>query len=121
MVGGALILRCSKKEPIVAFSYCEAEYIFTSLCVCQVVWIMNLLEEPSNTEGEAVTLLVDNVSAINLSKNPISHGRSKHIEMIHYLRNLVCEGKLKLGYCRSKEQVADLLTKGVQMMCSRSW
>lgn len=57
---------------------------------------------------------MDNVSAINLAKNPIAHGRSKHIEMrFHYLRELVSSGQLRLGYCKSEEQVADLLTKGV--------
>ncbi|XP_058765508.1 uncharacterized protein LOC131639000 [Vicia villosa] len=71
-------------------------------------------EELNSSEGEAITLLVDNVSAINLAKNPIAHGRSKHIEMrFHYLRELVSDGKLRLGYCRSEDQVADLLTKGV--------
>ncbi|XP_050920390.1 uncharacterized mitochondrial protein AtMg00810-like [Lathyrus oleraceus] len=30
---------CSKKEPVVALSYCEIEYIFTSLCACQIVWL----------------------------------------------------------------------------------
>ncbi|XP_058775646.1 uncharacterized protein LOC131649925 [Vicia villosa] len=71
-------------------------------------------EELNSSEGETITLLVDNVSAINLAKNPIAHGRSKHIEMrFHYLRELVSDGKLRLGYCRSEDQVADLLTKGV--------
>ena len=75
---------------------------------------MNLLDELDNSEGEVVTLLVDNVFAINLAKNPIAHGRSKHIEMrFHYLRKLVSKGRLRLRYCKSKDQVTDLLTKGV--------
>ena len=114
MFGGAPISWCSKKEPVVALSSCEAEYIAASLCACQAVWLVNLLRElDSNTRG-AVLLLVDNVSAINLAKNPIAHGRSKHIEMrFHYLRDLVSSGQLRLSYCRSEEQVADLLTKAV--------
>lgn len=64
---------------------------------------MNLLEELGNSEGETVTLLVDNVSTINLAKNTIAHGMSKHIEMrFHYLRELVNEGRLRLEYCRSE-------------------
>ncbi|GAU51495.1 hypothetical protein TSUD_413780, partial [Trifolium subterraneum] len=62
----------------------------------------------------SLTLKVDNVSAINLAKNPIVHGRSKHIEMrFHYLREQVNNGNLALEYCKSEEQVADLFTKEV--------
>jgi hypothetical protein len=63
-----------------------------------------------------VTIKVDNVSAINLAKNPISHGRSKHIELrYHYLRDQVTKGLLKLEHCRSEIQIADILTKSVQV------
>ena len=75
---------------------------------------MNLLEELGNNEGETVTLLVDNVSTINLVKNLIAHERSKHIEMrFYYLKKFVSEGRLRLGYCRSENKIVDLLTKGV--------
>ena len=58
--------------------------------------------------------MIGNVFAINLVKKFIEHGRRKHIEMrFHYLRELVSEGKLKLGYCKSEDQVANFLTKGV--------
>ncbi|XP_050916112.1 secreted RxLR effector protein 161-like [Lathyrus oleraceus] len=40
---GGLISWCSKKQPIVALSTCEAEYIAGTLSACQVVWILNLL------------------------------------------------------------------------------
>ncbi|XP_058784463.1 secreted RxLR effector protein 161-like [Vicia villosa] len=71
----ASISRCSKKEIVVALSSCEAEHIATSLFACQAVWLVNLWEELDNKVEEVVTLLVDNASAINLAKNPISHGR----------------------------------------------
>ena len=84
------------------------------MCACQVMWLMNLLKELDNIEVKVVTLFVDNLSAINLAKNPIAHGRSKHIEMrFHYLRELVCGGQLKPDHCRSEEQLVDLLTKAV--------
>lgn len=40
---------------------------------------MDLLKELGSEEGDAVTLMVDSVFAINISKNPTSHGRSNHI------------------------------------------
>ncbi|XP_050890732.1 uncharacterized protein LOC127096165 [Lathyrus oleraceus] len=106
------ISMCLKKEPVVPLSSCEAEYIATFLCVCQDVWLMNLLEELRNSECEIVTLLVDNVFMINLAKKPIAHRRSKHIEArFHYFIERFSEGRLQLGYCRSEDQVVDLLTK----------
>lgn len=109
-----LISWCLEKESVVALSYYEAEYIAASLGVCQAVWLMNLLKELCYEDGEVVTLMVDNVSTINHAKNPISHGRIKHIEMrFHYLRELVSEGRLRLGYCRSETQVTNFLTKRV--------
>lgn len=59
--------------------------------------------------------MVDNISTINLSKNPISHSRSKHIETkFHYLRERVSEGKLELVYCNTDEQKADIFTKALR-------
>lgn len=114
MFCATLISWCFKKESVVSLSSCEAEFISTSLCVCQVAWLMNLLEELVSNEGEAVILLIDNVSAINLAKNLILHGMNNHIEMrFHYLMELVSEVRLRLGYYKSEDQVVDLLTKGV--------
>jgi hypothetical protein len=56
--------------------------------------------------------LCDNTSTIKLSKNPVFHGRCKHIGVrFHFLRDLVNEGTLRLEHCGSQEQVADILTK----------
>lgn len=97
MFGTTQISWCSKKELVVALSSCEAGYIVASLCTCQAVWLMNLLEEPGSSKGEVISLLVDNVSANNLAKEPIAHGRSKHIEMMfHYFRELVSEEMLRM-------------------------
>src|ERR1051325_5404863 len=75
---------------------------------------MNLIKELYNIKVKVVTLFVDNLSTINLARNPIAHGRSKNIEMrFHYLMELVCEEQLKLAHCRSEEQLANLLTKAV--------
>ncbi|XP_050888603.1 secreted RxLR effector protein 161-like [Lathyrus oleraceus] len=74
MFGGTPISWCSMKELVVALSSCEVKYIVALLCACQAMWVMNILKELGSSDGEAVTLLVDNVFAINLSKNPIVMG-----------------------------------------------
>ncbi|OIW02120.1 hypothetical protein TanjilG_26660 [Lupinus angustifolius] len=64
------------------------------------------------TEGECLLLKVDNKSAINLAKNPVAHGRSKHIETrFHFLRDQVCKGRVRLEFCKSEVQLGDIFTK----------
>jgi hypothetical protein len=67
--GGAPISCCSKKEPVVALSSCEAEYIAASLSTCHAVWLKNLIEEINQEKIESVVLKIDNVLAINLENN----------------------------------------------------
>jgi len=58
---------------------------------------MNELSIKEEGKGEAVTLKVDNQSAINLAKHPVSHGRSKHIKArFHFLREKVMTKPLKI-------------------------
>ena len=97
---------------MVALSSCEAEYNAGAYAACQAVWLHSVLSEMTIEVKEPIQLLVDNKSAINLANNPISHGRSKHIETrYHFLREQVNSGKLKLVYCPTQQQLADVLTK----------
>lgn len=58
------------------------------------------------------TTIYCDMSTIKLSRNPVMHGRSKHIDVhFHFLRDLCRDGKIVLDYCKSGEQVADILTK----------
>jgi hypothetical protein len=106
----------SKKQTVVALSTCEAEYISACHAACQGVWLQSLLMEIKLNKNEEFELLIDNKSAINLAKNPIAHGRSKHIETkYHFLRDQVCKGKLKLTHCKTEVQVADIFTKPLKI------
>ncbi|GAU44503.1 hypothetical protein TSUD_122730 [Trifolium subterraneum] len=102
----ALISRCSKKQPVIALSNCEAEYVVGSLAACQANWLQSLLSEIKR---------IDNKSAINLAKNHVSHGKSKHIETrFHFLKDQVNKRKLSLEYCSTNDQQADIPTKAVK-------
>ena len=58
----------------------------------------------------------DNNSTIKLSKNPVLHGRSKHIDVrFHFLRDLTRDGVVELVYCNTHEQVADIMTKPINL------
>ncbi|OIV96943.1 hypothetical protein TanjilG_00525 [Lupinus angustifolius] len=67
-------------------------------------------------EENGVELLVDSKSAIDFARNHVSHGRSKHIETkCHYLRQQVAEGMIKLIHCKTKMQLADMMTKALRI------
>ena len=54
----------------------------------------------------------DNTSAINLSKNPVQHSKSKHIEIRHhFIRKHVANEDVMLDYINTKDQIANIFTK----------
>ena len=57
-------------------------------------------------------LYCDNTSAINISKNPVMHAKTKYISIkYHYVRELVEEKEVKMEYVNSKEHIVDIFTK----------
>ena len=101
----------SKRQPVVALSTSEAEYIALSSATQEAVWLRRLLSE-LGAPVSSVTMMEDNQGAIALAKNPIAHARTKHIDIrYHYIREAVQDGLVELQYCPTKEMVADLLTK----------
>ncbi|KAG7598707.1 Zinc finger CCHC-type superfamily [Arabidopsis suecica] len=115
MASGA-ISWASKKQPVVALSTTEAEYIAAAFCACQCVWLRRVLETIGAGEKSATVIQCDNSSTIQLSKHPVLHGKSKHIEVrFHYLRELVNGETVKLEYCATENQVADIFTKPLKL------
>lgn len=99
---------------MVALSSCEAEYIAAANGACQGVWLARLLGDLLGAEPGAPTLKVDNKSAIDLSKNPIHHDRTKHIDVkYHYIRECVEVEKIVLEQISTGDQLADILTKSL--------
>lgn len=112
LMDDAAVAWLSKKQPIVTLSTTEAEYVAASVCACQAVWFKRVLEELGHRVKEGTIIWCDNTSTIKLSKNPVFHGRCKHIGVrFHFLRELVNNGEIRLEHCDSQEQVADIFTK----------
>jgi hypothetical protein len=105
-----------KKQPIVTFSTTEAEFVAAAICVCQAIWMKRVLREFEYSNETCTLIRCDNSSTIKLSKNPVMHGRSKHIDVrYHFLRNLTKEGSIALIHCGNKDQVADIMTKPLKI------
>ena len=112
---GPAIMWKSKKQPTVALSSCEAEYIALCSATQEAVYLSNLFNSlgvmSSNTP---IPIYVDNQGTMDLAKNPVSHQRSKHIDIkYHYVRECVNGNKVELFYVPSEDNVSDILTKAV--------
>jgi hypothetical protein len=100
------------KRKVVAQSSCESEYIAAVNVTCQALWLAQVLVEVQSSTTSTPLLRVDNKSAIALIKNPVLHGQSKHIEVkYHLLRESTKNGRIKVEFIRSEQQLGDYLTK----------
>ncbi|XP_020262360.1 uncharacterized protein LOC109838320 [Asparagus officinalis] len=103
-IGSAAFSWSSKKQSVVALSSCEVEYIAASAGACQAIWLRNLMKELQHEQEAPIEILIDNKSTITLSKNPLAHGRSKHIETrFHFIRHQVTKKIVKMIYCKSED------------------
>lgn len=110
----SLITWVSQKQRCVALSSCEAEFMAATAAACQGIWLRNLLGQITDGELRPVTIYVDNKSAIDLAKNPVFHGRSKHIDIrYHFIRECVERGEIVIKHVRTDMQRADVLTKAM--------
>jgi len=114
MINGAAVSWASKKQPSVALSSTEAEYVALTQGVKQSVWLGELLQDLGalNHQHEIRLLHCDNPGAIALTKNPEYHARTKHIDIqYHFIRQDVEAGAIQLTYCPTHEMTADIFTK----------
>lgn len=112
--GDALVSWNSQKQKTVALSSCEAEFMAATATACQAIWLKGLLGELTKSEEKTVLLLVDNRSSIALMKNPVFHGRSKHINTrFHFIRECIERGEVRVEHVSGEEQKADILTKAL--------
>ena len=112
--GGNPITWCSQKQEIVALSSCEAEFMAATETAKQAIWLQDLLSELFGGNSKKVVIRINNKSAIALSKNPVFHGRSKHIHTrFHFIRECVEKGLMSIEHVAGVKQKADILTKAL--------
>jgi hypothetical protein len=104
----------SKKQPTVALSSMEAEYMVESLATCQIIWLRTFTSELSIPYSGPTKLNVNNQGVINYSNNFINHSRTKHINIQHHF---VCEklisNKINIQSCTMEDNFANILTKAL--------
>ncbi|KAD5318124.1 hypothetical protein E3N88_18070 [Mikania micrantha] len=109
--GERLVFWQSKKQTYVATSTCEAEYVAAASCCSQVLWIQQQMKDYS-LNFLTTPIHVDSVAAIAITKNPVCHSRSKHIDIrFHFIRDRYEKKLIDVVKIHTNEQRADLLTK----------
>ena len=103
----------SKKQPTVALSTCEAEYVAMTPAIQEAEYLLKLVNAMDRTTVlKEVTLNSDNQSAICVAKNPVTSQRIKHIDLkYHFIRDKINDGTIKMKYVPTDKNTADCFTK----------
>jgi hypothetical protein len=113
-IDGGAISWSSKKQPIVALSTTEAEYIAATHAAKEALWLRMFLAEIARPLHLPITIHLDNRSAISITKNDEYHPRTKHIDIrYHFLRHTVSQGLIQVDYVATDDMAADMFTKAL--------
>ena len=113
-LGDNLVSWSSKRQNTVSRSSAEAEYRAVANGVAEASWLRQLLQELHAPLCRATLVYCDNISALYISSNPVQHQRTKHIEIdLHFIRERVAIGDLKVLHVPTSSQFADIFTKGL--------
>ena len=94
----------------------EVEFIVATSCTCQTVWLKRVLEKLGLNQDKTTIIHCDSSFAIKLSKNPVMHCYSKHIDVcFHFLRELTKTSTVELVYCITQDQLANIMTKPLKI------
>jgi hypothetical protein len=112
---GAITWR-SRRQPTVALSTIESEYMALTEATKELKWVRTLLAELgySNGSTEPTDLFTDSQSALALAKNPVSHAHAKHIDLRHhFIREAIQDKIIWVQHIPMAEMTADSLTKAL--------
>ena len=108
---GAISWNC-KRQPTIAMSTMEAEYMEASHSAMEAMWLRQLFEDIGLVQVDATPIRCDNQGCLAFAKNPKHHSRTKHIDIQHhFIREKIEDGVIDMKYCATLEMLADLFTK----------
>ncbi|KAL0288543.1 UNVERIFIED_CONTAM: Retrovirus-related Pol polyprotein from transposon TNT 1-94 [Sesamum calycinum] len=114
-IGGAVSWK-SSKQTCIARSTMESEFIALDKAGEEAEWLRNFLEDiPCWTKPvPAIMVHCDSQSAIGRAQSSMYNGKSRHIHRRHNtIRQLISSGIISIDYIKSKDNLADPLTKGL--------
>ncbi|KAF5822598.1 putative RNA-directed DNA polymerase [Helianthus annuus] len=115
-LGQNLVSWKSKKQSTVSRSTGEAEYRAMCSATCELVWIVNVLNELNVKCSLPIQVFCDSSAAMSIAANPVFHERTKHFEIdLYFLREKVSNGFIVTTKVESEDQLADIFTKGLSI------
>jgi len=113
-LGDNLVSWSSKRQNAVSRSSAEAEYRAVANAVAEVSWLRQLLVELHVPLRRTALVYCDNISTVYMSSNPVQHQRTKHVEIdLHFVRERVATGDVRVLHVPTSSQYADIFTKGL--------
>jgi hypothetical protein len=102
----------TKLQKIVAQSTTEAEFIAINETKNEVLWLRKVLQDLDQVQHGPSLILGDNQGSLDISKNPESIKRTKHIDNKYQaIIQQVREGRVSVEYCETGDMIADIFTK----------
>ena len=112
-VGGNLVTWRSKKQKVVALSSAEVEFHGMAKGLCELLWLKRLLPEIGFAPKSEMNLFCDNKATIDISHNLV------HVEVNrHFIKYNLETNTIRFPFVKSKDQLADILTKSCQAKTS---
>ena len=116
MFAGAPLTWNSINQHSVALSTMESEYFAFCKAAQEAIYLRMLLEETGISVKAPIVIKEDNQACIAFTKNPGDHMRTKHIDVrACFVRQWVEHGELVLEPIPTKEQLADIFTKALDV------
>lgn len=115
-LGGGAISWKSSKQTVIARSTMESEFIALDKSGEEAEWLRQFLEDIPGWPKpvSAISIHCDSQSAIGRAQSVMYNGKSRHIRRRHNtIRQLLSTGVISIDYIKSKDNIADPLTKGL--------